>query len=237
LGHAFLRHIERTALIIHVVDLSGSYEERDPIDDYDVINRELELHAAELADRPRIVVGNKADIAGTEEASSRLRARAEADGVAYFEVSAVTGRGIDSMIRAVAERVFELRSAAVYETTTYRQVWTHDVRNDREYEISNLGGHVFEVTGRGVERMVIMTEWNNEEAIAFLQKRLAKAGVEKALAEAGALDGDEIRIANRSFEFEGALERDPDIAFLEDELDVEAETASEVAVDEGNAQS
>ncbi len=237
LGHAFLRHIERTALIIHVVDLSGSYEERDPIEDYDVINRELELHAAELADRPRIVVGNKADIAGTEDASARLRARAQADDALYFEVSAVTGHGVDSMIRAVAERVFELRSAAVYETTTFRQVWTHDVRNDREYDITNLGGHVFEVTGRGVERMVIMTEWNNEEAIAFLQKRLAKAGVEKALAEAGALDGDEIRIANRSFDFEGAIERDPDIAFLEDEFDEESDSASDATDVEESEQS
>ena len=70
LGHAFLRHIERTALIIHVVDLTGSYEERDPLEDYDIINRELELHAAELAERPRVVVGNKADVAGTEEASA-----------------------------------------------------------------------------------------------------------------------------------------------------------------------
>jgi GTP-binding protein len=222
LGHAFLRHIERTALIIHVVDLTGSYEERDPLDDYDVINRELELHAKELADRPRIIVGNKADVAGTAEASARLRVRAEADGALYFEVSAVTGHGVGSMVRAVAERVFELRSAAVREAPAYRQVWTHDPRNDREYEVTNLGGHVFEVTGRGVERMVIMTEWNNEEAIAFLQKRLAKAGVEKALAEAGALDGDEIRIAGRNFEFEGALERDPEVAYIEDEFDEDA---------------
>ena len=113
LGHEFLRHIERTALIIHVVDLTGSYEERDPLEDYDVINRELELHAAELADRPQIVVGNKVDVEGTAEVSATLRERVEADGVPYFEVSAVTGQGVDSMIRAVAERVFELRSAAI----------------------------------------------------------------------------------------------------------------------------
>ena len=113
LGHEFLRHIERTALIIHVVDLTGSYEERDPLADYDAINRELELHAAELATRPQIVVGNKIDVAGTSEVSAKLRARAEETETPYFEVSAVTGQGIDAMIRSVAERVFELRSAAI----------------------------------------------------------------------------------------------------------------------------
>lgn len=216
LGHEFLRHIERTALIIHVVDLTGSYEERDPIEDYDIINAELAMHAEELADRKRVVVGNKADVAGTEDPSARLRARAEADNAPYFEVSAVTGAGIDAMIRSVAERVFELRSAAVHHGAVYSQVWTHEASNDKAYQVTNLGGHVFEVTGKGVERMVIMTEWNNEEAIAFLQKRLVKAGVEKALSEAGAVDGDEIRIAGKAFYFEGALERDPEVAFIED---------------------
>jgi len=218
LGHEFLRHIERTALIIHVVDLTGGYEERDPVADYDAINLELRLHAEELASRPRIVVGNKADVEGALQASAALRERAEADGVLYFEVSAVTGQGVDSMIRAVAERVFELRSAAIDHGEGERRVWTQEGKGDREYTVNNLGGHVFEVKGRGVERMVIMTEWNNDEAIAFLQKRMVKAGVEKALAEAGAVDGDEIRIAGRAFEFEGALERDPEVAFIEDDF-------------------
>jgi GTP-binding protein len=218
LGHAFLRHIERTALIIHVVDLTGSYEQRDPLEDYDIINNELALHATELAQRPRVVVGNKADVAGTEDASARLRERAEADGVPYFEVSAVTGTGLDAMVRSVAGRVYELRSAAVVHTGgPAERVWRHEPRKDLEYQVTNLGGGVFQVTGRNVERMVIMTEWNNDEAIAFLQKRLVKAGVEKALAEAGAVDGDEIRIAGKAFEFEGALERDPEIAYVEDE--------------------
>jgi GTPase len=227
LGHEFLRHIERTALIIHVVDLTGSYEERDPLEDYDVINRELELHAVELAERPRIVVGNKADVEGTSDASARLRERAEADGAPYFEVSALTGQGVDALIRSVAERVFELRSAATHDSQLYRRVWTHEAANEKEFRVENLGGGVFQVIGRGVERMVIMTEWNNEEAIAFLQKRMVKVGVEKALADAGAQDGDEIRISGRSFEFEGALMQDPEVAFVADDLEEFADDESE----------
>jgi len=184
LGHAFLRHIERSALILHVVDLTGSYESRDAIDDYEIINNELRLHGQELAERPQIVVGNKVDIVGVEEADARLAARAEADGRSYFAVSAVTGEGIDAMVRSVAEKVFELRLEAAA-PAVHEQVWTHDPRQDREYAVRNLGGGVFSVQGRGVERMVIMTEWENEEALAFLQRRLVKAGVEDALVEAG----------------------------------------------------
>ena len=223
LGHEFLRHIERTALLLHVVDLSGGYEGRDAVEDFEIISREIQLHAEELVERPVIVVGNKADIADTAEASARLRERAEVDGLLYFEVSAVTGAGIEPFMRAVAERVFELRTEAVREEGATRQVWTHEAKADREFSVRNLGGGVFEVTGRGVERMVIMTEWNNEEAIAFLQKRLVKAGVERALEEAGAVDGDEIRIAGKAFYFESALRRDPEVAFIEDDLGEEGE--------------
>jgi len=223
LGHAFLRHIERSALIIHVVDLTGSYEQRDAIEDYDIINRELELHAEELATRPRMVVGNKADVVGVEEADERLRLRAEADGLRYFAVSAVTGEGVDAMIRAVAQMVFEIRSAAVGESEAFEQVWQHDKRRDREFQVVNMGGGVFRIDGKGIERMVIQTEWDNEEAVAFLQKRFVKAGVEKALIDAGAVDGDEIRILGRSFEFDAGIANDTEVVYIEDDLDEESE--------------
>jgi len=223
LGHEFLRHIERSALIIHVVDLTGSYEQRDAISDYEIINRELELHASELLERPRVVVGNKADVVGVEEADERLRVRAEADGLPYFAVSAVTGEGIDPMVRWIAEKVFELRTASAEQAETFEQVWQHDRRRDRDFTVANLGGGVFRIDGKGVERMVIQTEWDNEEAVAFLQRRLVKAGVEKALIDAGARDGDEIRILGRSFEFDAGLADDVEVAYVEDEPYLEAE--------------
>lgn len=223
LGHEFLRHIERSALIAHVVDLTGGYEGREVIDDYEIIERELELHASDLASRPRVVVGNKCDAPGAAEASQRLRERAESDGRRYFEISALTGDGLDPMVRALAEEVHELRLAAASAEEAPERVWRHEVRDDRVFNVRNLGGGVFEVTGRNVERMVIMTEWNNEEAMAFLQKRLVKAGVEKSLEQAGAREGDEVRIAGRSFEFTPAFALDPEIVYIEDEPD-EVET-------------
>ena len=222
LGHAFLRHIERTALIVHVVDLSGGWEYRDVLEDYDTIENELALHARELAERPRVVVGNKADTEGASERSAMLRERAEREGLPYFEVSALTGAGIDALSRDVAERVHDLRTAAPREEAV-ETVYRHRPKQKHEFTVRNLGGGVFKIEGRHIERMVIMTEWDNEEAVAFLQKRLVRAGVEQALIEAGARDGDEIRIVERSFEFDTGLEEDPEVPYIEVDSEEEDE--------------
>ncbi|MDR3307838.1 MAG: GTPase ObgE [Coriobacteriales bacterium] len=221
LGHEFLRHIERTALILHVLDATGSYEQRDPLEDYRQINHELELYAHGLVTRPQIVVINKTDVPGALDQAQRVKsylreqALEKAGGNEFdpafeeppvFLVSAVTGQGIDALIAATAQKVFELRTQAAAEAQNnvqYGQVWEHKRQErDRQFAVHNLGGHVFTVEGKAVERMVIQTEWDNEEAIAFLQRRLERLGVEKALAAAGARTGDEIRIVNRSFAFE-----------------------------------
>lgn len=204
LGHAFLRHIERTALIIHVVDLTGGYEQRDVLEDVATIDAELAAHAAELADRPRILVGNKSDVAGTEQSSARLKEYAGEREIPYFAVSAVTGAGIDGLILRTGEMVHEIRAAAIEESEAFEARYVHTPAEEQEgFHVLRTGAESYEVRGTGVERMVIMTEMDNEEALAYLQKRLERAGVEKALIEAGAKDGDDVTIANRTFTFEG----------------------------------
>jgi len=219
LGHEFLRHIERTALILHVIDATGSWESRDPVEDFKTINLELKRYAEELILRPQIVVINKIDVEGTQENIRRIREYVqqqalEAAGGNEFSkdftipeihcVSAITGEGLDSLIAATAQKVFDLRSASAQpRIVSYDQVWEEKrINRDRHFEVRALGGGVFSVEGKAVERMVIQTEWDNEEAIAFLQGRLEKIGVEKALVEAGAQNGNEIRILNRAFAFE-----------------------------------
>lgn len=223
LGHEFLRHVERTALILHVIDLSGGLEMRDPVHDYEVINRELELYAEELAARPRIVVANKSDVPGTEDALERLRKRVKADSeelserlldegidvrdpIPFFAVSAATREGVDALIRATAQRVNELRSAVAEEPMEeYDQVWERR-RQQREarIEVVREEAHAWRVHGKNIERMVVQTEWDNEEAVAFLQRRMERAGVERELTKAGARQGDEVRIVGVAFEFEPA---------------------------------
>ena len=221
LGHEFLRHIERTALIVHIVDLTGDWEGRDPLDDYEVITRELALYAHELAVRPRIIVANKIDVAGTEEVCEKLAERVRADSIAaaggdefaespidpkLYRISALTGEGIEQLKAAIATKVHALREAARIEKEAhpeFDQVWEHaQEARDKRFEVVQLERGVFRVVGPRIERMVVQTDWENEEAIAFLQHRLKRFGVEAALEAAGARDGDEIRIVGRAFTFE-----------------------------------
>lgn len=227
LGHEFLRHIERTALIVHVVDLTGDYEGRDPLEDYETINRELALYADELAARPRIVVANKIDVAGVEEAADRLAERVRQDSIAaaggdefsaspidpkLYRVSALTGQGVDGLKAAIASKVHELREQAralLDEGPAYDHIWEHKrSERDRSFQIKKLSDNIFRITGPQIERMVVQTDWDNDEAIAFLQHRLKKLGVERELERAGAVGGDEIRVVGRAFEFESALASD-----------------------------
>ena len=206
LGHEFLRHIERTALIMHVVDVTGGYEGRDVIDDYHTINAELAAYATDLAVRPQVVVANKCDMPGTEEAVERLRAVAEADGRPFFAVSAVTGDGLDALVSAVADRVFELRSQISGSDVTrdFSTDWERNrLRRDSAITIEREERHAWRVSGGAVERMVIQTDWDNDEAIAFLQHRLDRIGLDDRLAKAGCVQGDEVRILGFDFAFVG----------------------------------
>ena len=221
LGHEFLRHIERTALIVHVVDLTGDWEGRDPLQDYDIINRELALYDEELAARPRIVVANKIDVAGTEEVAGRLAERVRADSIAaaggdefapspidptLYRISALTGEGVEGLKAAIARKVHELREEArdrEADNVQYEHVWElKREERDKRFSVTPLGGGVFRVEGAQVERWVVQTDWENEEAVTFLQHRFKRAGIDAAIEKAGAKDGDEIRIVGRSFEFE-----------------------------------
>ena len=202
LGHAFLRHIERTAVILHVVDLTGGYEQRDPVASIAAIDAELAAHAAELAQRPVVYVGNKVDVEGAREASEAVEEWALEREVPYFAVSAATGEGMDPMMLAVGELVRELRVSTRVEEQPYEAVYVYSPPEDEDLSVEKTARGEFTVHGKHVERMVIMTEIGNDEAVAHLQRRLRRAGVEQALERAGAVDGDTITIGPVSFEFE-----------------------------------
>lgn len=207
LGHQFLRHIERTALILHVVDVTGGYEGRDVEDDYRTINEELSAYAAELSARPQIVVANKCDLPGTDDAVARLRALAEADGRPFFAVSAATGSGLDELVSSCAAAVARLRAEAAESgpAVDLSERWERErQRRDRQIRVRREERHAWRVSGTQVERMVVQTDWENDEAVAYLQHRFDRCGLDEALAKAGAVNGDEVRILEMSFTYEGA---------------------------------
>lgn len=230
LGHQFLRHIERTALIMHVVDVTGGYEGRDVIEDYATINAELAAYASELAVRPQVVVANKCDLPGCEEAVERLRAAAEADGHEFFAVSAATGLGLDALVNRVAAMVADLRRevAAAEPECDLTETWERNrQRRDKRMIIRREERHVWRVSGAAIERMVVQTDWENDEAVAFLQHRFDRCGLDLQLAKAGAVNGDEIRILGFAFTYEGedADDEYSEVNEVEEELFADSEDA------------
>ena len=207
LGHQFLRHIERTALLAHMVDVTGGFEGRDPVDDYRIINRELEAYAPELSRRPMVVLANKCDMPNTEEKVEELRRMAEADGHQFFAISTVTGQNLDELVVWCASTVAELRQElALTEPTEDRSEFWESLRKrrDNHLTIEREERHVWRVSGTAIERMVIQTDWDNDEAVAYLQHRFDRIGLDDQLIKAGARNGDEIRILGFAFNFEAA---------------------------------
>ena len=230
LGHQFLRHIERTALLAHMVDVTGGFEGRDPIDDYHIINRELEAYAPELSRRPMVVLANKCDMPNTEEKVEELRRMAEADGHQFFAISTVTGQNLDELVVWCASTVAELRQElALTEPTEDRSEFWESLRKrrDNHLTIEREERHVWRVSGTAIERMVIQTDWDNDEAVAYLQHRFDRIGLDDQLIKAGARNGDEIRILGFAFSFEAAGAQEID----EEEVPADAASLSETLDD------
>ena len=164
------------------------------------------------------MVANKCEMPNTEDGVKRLQAQVgkevkaakgtDKEGLLdkkVFVISAVTGLGVKELNIAIANKVAQIKAdamAGAEEEENFDKVWTLDKKAAETFEITKLSGGVFEVTGKKPVRAVVQTDLDNEEAVVFLQHRLRRMGVERALAEAGAEDGDEIQIAGRSFEFE-----------------------------------
>ncbi len=201
LGQDFLRHIDRTAILVFVIDLSGT-ERADPISDFEVLIRELELYDAALISRPRVVVGNKIDLPSAREhleaASKHFQQRKQL----FFPISAVTGEGVESLLYAVAHELGRVEKGEESKRKTKHQVIKFSPTVQKEYSVQRTENGTFKVRGEYIERLVTMTDLENDEAVVHLQKKLVKLGVEERLLEAGAQAGDIIKIAEMEFDFE-----------------------------------
>jgi len=194
LGHEFLRHVERTKVLIHVLDGAGT-EGRDPLEDFAVINRELAEYNPELARRKMLVAFNKMDITEARENLPRVRAALEAQGYQVFPISGVTGEGFQPLLTAVADAI------AAHVPPEGPKPVAEKVYRPREEEFTVARElHYWVVDGKEIRKLVAMTMWENEEAIERFARILKLKGVEKALREAGAKDGDTVRIGDIEFE-------------------------------------
>jgi GTP-binding protein len=196
LGYEFLRHVERTAVIIHILDMA-SLEGRDPLEDFEAINRELALYNPELAARPQVVAGNKLDIYGEDDRLRRVRDYMAEREIPFFGISAAVGTGVERLLYAVADILDKVEREPVKKEKVAVTVEEHD---PTEITVSR-DNDVWVVRGIDLERMVIMTDFENEYAVIHLQKRMKSIGVEDKLVAASAHEGDTVSIGAMVFEF------------------------------------
>ena len=202
LGLAFLRHIERCAVLVHVVDTATLEPGRDPVSDLDTIEAELRAYGG-LADRPRLVVLNKVDVPDGRDLAEIVRPDLEARGLRVFEVSAVTHEGLKELTYALAE-VVRAHQAAQPPAQATRIVIRPTAVDDAGFTVA-LEDDVYVVRGPRPERWVRQTNFDNDEAVGFLADRLARLGVEDALAKAGAELGCTVRIGIREFDWQPTI--------------------------------
>jgi GTP-binding protein len=203
LGLEFLRHIERCAVLVHVIDTATLETGRDPLSDLDAIEAELAAYGG-LADRPRLVALNKIDVPDGRELAELVRADLDRRGLRVFEVSAATREGLRELSNAMAELVAAARGTrGVVEPT--RQVLRPTPIDDTGFTVTRAPDGVFVVTGDRPERWVRQTNFDNDEAVGYLADRLARLGVEDALAQAGAEPGCAVRIGSREFDWQPSV--------------------------------
>ena len=200
LGHEFLRHIERTKVIIHIVDAAGT-EGRDPIADIKAIDKELEAYNPELLKKPQVIAANKIDaIYGDEnEIITSLRNEFEKDGIKVYPISAVSGQGV----RELLFHVRELLAKCPKETVVYEQEFDPALYffKDEPYTIERADDGAFVVEGPKIEKMLGYTNLDSEKGYLFFQKFLKEQGILKELEEMGIEDGDTVRMYYNEFDY------------------------------------
>ena len=200
LGHEFLRHIERTKVIIHIVDAAGT-EGRDPIADIRAIMKELEAYDPKLLEKPQVIAANKMDaVYGDEnEIVQSLRREFEKDGIRVFPISAVSGKGLKELLYHVQELLDHCDS----EPVIYEPEFDPALRffKDEPYTISQAADGAFEIEGPKIEKMLGYTNIDSEKGFLFFQKFLREQGILKELEEQGIQDGDTVRMYYNEFDY------------------------------------
>lgn len=197
LGDKFLRHIERTRVICHVVDMSGS-EMRDPYDDFVLINKELEAFNEKLMKKPMIVVANKMDIEGAKENLEEFKKKVDCE---IFEVSAATNTGLQAVVDRLADLLDTIPSNPLYDESQIESHVLYKFKKEEPFTITKEGDGLWAISGTEVERIFKMTKFSSDEAVYRFAKKLRRMGIDEKLVEMGAEEGDQVRILDFYFDF------------------------------------
>ena len=200
LGHEFLRHVERTKLMIHVVDAAGT-EGRDPVDDIYKINAELKAYNEEIASRPQVIAANKIDLIYSEDEDpiERLRSEFEPQGIKVFPISGVTGEGLSDLLYYVSSELQNMEEKPI----VFEQEYFPEeelIHIDLPYTVEIIDD-MYVVEGPKIEKMLGYTNLDSEKGFAFFQKFLKEAGILEKLEEAGIQEGDTVKMYGLQFEY------------------------------------
>ena len=198
LGHDFLRHVERTKVLIHIVDISG-LEGRNALEDFDAINGELKLYNEKLSTRPQVVVANKIDILEDESVYEEFKTTLEERGYKVFKMSAATREGVDDVIAYVSQI---LKDAEEIELVSEEELYVPELDDEQEEGLQvEIEDGVYVVTGKSLRRIMYSVNFEDMESIQFFQKTMESQGVFDKLREMGIEDGDTVKIYDIEFEF------------------------------------
>ena len=198
LGHDFLRHVDRCRLLVHVVDVSGS-EGRDPVEDFEAINAELEQYSPELAKRKMIVVANKMDIMEDETLLNALRAHVESKGMELFELSAAAHQGTRELVKRIAQELQELPPVVVYEPTYVER--EPEIEVSTEFDIQRYD-ETWVIESPWLERMIANVNFTDFESRNWFDKNLRESGLFDKLEAMGIKDGDIVSLYDLEFEYQ-----------------------------------
>ncbi|POA01752.1 GTPase ObgE [Staphylococcus massiliensis CCUG 55927] len=204
LGHQFLRHVERTKVIVHVIDMSGM-EGREPYQDYVTINNELKAYEQRLEDRPQIIVANKMDIPGAEEQLETFKSQTKDQDVKIIPVSSFTRENIDELLYTIADTLDSVKDVDFSkkdedDVGVNRVVYKHIPSKDK-FNITRDDDGAYVVSGDQIERTFKMTDFNSDPAVRRFARQMRSMGIDDALRERGCENGDIVRILGGEFEF------------------------------------
>ena len=196
LGDKFLRHIERTRVIAHIIDMAA-FEGRNPIEDYKIINKELENFNKKIMDKPQIVIANKMDMENSLENLEKFKKEINCE---VYPISAITGEGIDEVLIKLADMLDKIEKQPLYEEEKFESHVLYKFKKEQPFKIFK-DNDTYVVTGDEIEKLLKMTWFSSDEAFARFSKKLRKLGIDDKLKEMGIEEGDTIRILDYEFEY------------------------------------
>ena len=199
LGDKFLKHIERTKVIAHVIDMSAS-ELRDPYEDYNLINKELAAFNEKLIKKPQIIIANKMDLPHAKEELEKFKEKIGKD-IEIYEISAATNTGLQKVIDRLADLVDEVPNSPLYEESQIESHVLYKFKKEEPFIITKDDDGTWAISGKEVERIFKMTKFSSDEAAYKFAKKLTKMGIDQKLEELGAEEGDQVRILDFYFDY------------------------------------